>query len=138
MKRPAGGRIVWLTNRRKEDTQIIVNLRRGRDGRTRVGASAPLLNGNRRRQAFDEVDVRLFHLIEELTGVGRQAFHIAALPFGIKSIESEGRFPGPAQSGDHDQFFSRNLDIEILEIVLAGTNDLDNLRRHSDDGCRTF
>ena len=28
--------------------------------------------------------------------------------------------------------------MEVLEIVLAGTANLDNLRRHSDEGCRTY
>jgi len=28
--------------------------------------------------------------------------------------------------------------VEILQIVLARTADLDNFRRHSDDECRTF
>src|SRR5205823_4308222 len=42
------------------------------------------------------------------------------------------------QAGNDHQFLSRNLDTEILEIMLACSNDLDNLRGHSDDGCRTF
>ena len=129
---------MWLTDRRKEHTQVVVNLSRGCDGRARIGASAPLFNGNGRRQSLNEIDVRFFHLIQELTGVGRKTLDVAALPFGVESIESQGGFPRPAQAGNYDQFLARNLDLEILEIVLARTTDLDNLRRHSDDGCRTF
>jgi hypothetical protein len=28
--------------------------------------------------------------------------------------------------------------MEVLEIVLAGTANFDNLRRHSDEECRTY
>ena len=33
---------------------------------------------------------------------------------------------------------ARNFHVKVLEIVLAGTANLDNLRRHSDDECRTY
>jgi len=48
-----------------------------------------------RAKAFDEIDVRLFHLIQKLPGVGGEAFHIAALPLGIKGVEGERGFPDP-------------------------------------------
>src|SRR5206468_8727429 len=79
-----------------------------------------------------------FHFIKKLPGIGGQAFDVAALAFGIEGVEGERGFSRPAQAGNDHQFLSRNLNTEILEIVLACSNDLDNLRRHSDDGCRTF
>ncbi len=63
VERSARLRIMRLTHRGKEDPQIIVDLSRGRDGRSRVRAGAALLDGNRGRQSFDEINVRLFHLI---------------------------------------------------------------------------
>ena len=62
-ERSARSRIVRLTHRGKKDPQIIVDLSRGCDGRSRVRAGAALLDGNRGRQSFDEINVRLFHLI---------------------------------------------------------------------------
>ena len=79
-----------------------------------IGAGAALFDGDRGRKPFDEIDVRLFHLIEELPGISREAFDVAALAFGIERIEGERRFSGAAQAGNNDQLFPRNLDVEIL------------------------
>ena len=85
-----------LTHRGKEDPQIIVDLSRGRDGRSRVRASAALLDRNRGRQSFDEIDIGLFHLIEELPRVRGEALDVTALPLRIKSVESQRGFPRTA------------------------------------------
>ena len=63
MDRLARHRIVRLTHGREKDAQIIENLRRRCDGRTRVRARAPLFDRYRGREPFDKIDVRLFHLI---------------------------------------------------------------------------
>jgi len=60
------------------------------------------------------------------------------LALGIEGVEGERGLSRPAQASNDHQFLSRNLNTEILEIVLACSNDFDNLRRHSDDGCRTY
>ena len=119
-----------LTHGRKQHAQVIVNLGRGRDGRPRVRARAPLLDRDRGRQAFDEIDVRLFHLVEELPGVGGKALDVAPLSFGVEGIKGERGLAGAAQAGNHDQLFPRNLHVEVLQIVLARSTDLDSLRRH--------
>ena len=85
-----------LADRGKEDPQIIVNLSRGRDGRSWVRAGAALFDGDGRRQAFDEIDIRLFHLIEELPRVSGEALDVTALPFRIKRVEGERGFPRAA------------------------------------------
>src|SRR5207237_9301134 len=134
---PPGERIVRLTHSGKENPQIIINFSGGRDCRSWIGAGAALLDGNRMRQALDKIDIWLFHLIEELPRISRKAFDISALPFGIKSVEGQRGFPRATQSGDDDQLLPWNLDVEVLEIVLASTANLDNLRRHSDEESRS-
>ena len=99
---------------RQATVEIVENLGGGRDRRTRIRARAPLLDRDRRRQAFDEIDVRFFHLVEELPGVSREALHVTALPFGIEGIEGKRRLSRAAQARDNDQFFPRNRDVEIL------------------------
>ena len=91
-----GRGIVRLTDGRKQNAQIVENLGRGRDGGTRVGARAPLLDRDRRRKALDEIDIRLFHLVQELPGVGGEAFDVAALPLGVERVEGERGLPRPA------------------------------------------
>ncbi len=126
----ARDRVVRLPDRRKQNPEIIVNFRGRCDGRAWICPGAPLFDRDRRRESFDEIDVRFFHLIEELPGVGGEAFHVAALSFGIERVEGERRLPRAAQARDNDQFLPRNLDVEILEIVLACSADLDSLRWH--------
>src|SRR5436190_24147973 len=122
--------IVGLSDSRKEDPEIVENLSGGRDGGTGIGSRASLLNRNRRGAPFDEIDVRFLHLIQELPGVGGEALDVAALALGIKGIEGKRGLSGAAEAGNDDQLFPRNLHLEILEIVLARTADLDSLRRH--------
>jgi hypothetical protein len=89
MDRLARHRIVRLAHRREQDAQIIEDLRRRRDGRPRVGPRAPLLDCDRRRQPFNKIHIRLFHLVEELPGIGRQALDVPPLPLGIERVEGE-------------------------------------------------
>src|SRR5690606_29288124 len=60
------------------------------------------------------------HHFKELARIGAQALHITPLPFGIDRVERERRLPRPGKASDDDQFLARQLDIEALEIVLAG------------------
>src|SRR6266516_3537310 len=82
-QRSTGQGIMRLTNSRKKDQQIIVDLSGGRDCRPRVGAGAALFDRNRRRQSLDKIDIWLFHLVEELPLIRRETLHVSALPLGI-------------------------------------------------------
>ena len=53
-----------------------------------------------------EVYVRLVHLTKELAGVGRQAFDVAPLAFGIDRVECERRLAGPRQTRKHNKLLS--------------------------------
>ena len=84
-----GEGIVRLADSGKDDPQMIVNFGGGRDCRLRVGAGAALLDGDRRRQSLDKIDIWLFHLVEKLPRISGQAFDVSALPFGIQSVEGQ-------------------------------------------------
>jgi hypothetical protein len=60
------------------------------------------------------------------------------LAFGVEGVEGEGGFSGTAQTGNDHQLLPRQFHVEILQIVLARTTDLNNLRRHQDDKSRTY
>src|SRR5437867_7373336 len=120
-----------LADGRKEDPKIIINFSRGRDGRSRICARTTLLDGDRWRKSLDEIDVWLFHSIEKLPSISREAFDVAALAFGIKRVEGQRGFPRTTQTGNDNQFSPWNFHIEVLEIVLASTANFDNFRRHS-------
>src|SRR5205807_3636357 len=121
MNRFPGRRIVGLTNGGKENAEVIVNLGRGRDCRSWIGAGAALLDRDGRRKSFDEIDVRFFHLVEELPRISGETFHVTALALGVERVEGERRFPGTAQTGDDHQLLPWNFHVKVLQIVLART-----------------
>ncbi len=75
------------------------------------------------------VDVRLLHHLEELARVGRQALDVAALALGVDRVEGERGFAGARQAREHHQGVARDLEIDVLEVVLAGAPNVDRLHR---------
>ena len=80
---------VRIADAREEQAQVVVDLGDRADGRARVVARRLLLDRDRRRQALDQVDVGLFHELQELPRVGRQRLDVAALAFGVERVERE-------------------------------------------------
>ena len=108
---------------------MVVDLGHRGDRAPRVLAAGALIDGDRGLQALDQVDVGTFELMEELPGVDREAFDILALPLGIEGVEGQRALPRSAGSGDDDQFFAGNVEVEILEVVDTGPADADRLLR---------
>ena len=118
-------RAVHLPGAGKQHPQVVVNLGDGTDRGTGILRSGLLLDGNRRGEPFDTLDIRLVHLLQELAGIGGEALHVAALPLGVNGVEGEGRFPRTGHAGDDHQPVARDLDVDAFEVVLAGTLDDD-------------
>ena len=64
-----------------------------------------------------------------VTDLHAPAFLLARLPFCLKKIPikdlvDQRRFSGPGNAGHAGENAERNLDVEILEIVLARAGDL--------------
>src|SRR4051794_40594738 len=91
-----------------QQTQIVVNFSLGGDRRSRVAADGFLFNGYGWRQSLNVLNMRLLHLIKELAGISRETLDIAALPFGINSVEGKRRLSRPAQTGDHHKLIARD------------------------------
>src|SRR5439155_16653338 len=107
--RLAAGRTMRLPDVREQQAQVVINLRSGRDGRPGIRAGTALLDGNGRRQSFDEVHLRLLRLVEELARVSGERLDVFALAFRKDGVERERRFAGTTQSGDHDQLVARDV-----------------------------
>ena len=69
------------------------------------------------------IDVGLLHHLEELARIGAERLDVAALPLGIDGVEGERGFARARQAGDHGQRLARDIDVDILEIVLARAAD---------------
>ena len=110
----ARNRAVWLPNVSKKQSQKIVNLGCCRNDRAGIACRAALFDGNGGGEALDKINLRLFHLIEELPRVSGERFDIAALAFGIKGVERQRRFARAAQAGNHHQFVSRNRERQVF------------------------
>ena len=113
---------------RPEQAQVVVDLGHRADRRARVARGRLLVDRDRRREAFDRVDVGLLHQAEELARVGRERLDVAPLPLGVDRVEGEARLARAGEPGDHDQRVSRQLDVDVLEVVLTGAGDDDSLR----------
>ena len=106
-----------------EQTQVVVDLRHGAHRGPGIARGGLLVDGHRRAQTLDELDVRLVHLPEELTSVGGQGLHVAALPLGEDRVEGQGGLARARQSGEDDHRVARQVQVDALEIVLAGPTD---------------
>ena len=73
----------------EEQPEVVVDLGDGADRRARIRPGGLLLDRNGRRQAVDQIDVRLLHLLEELPGVGRQRLDVAALALRRRSCRRQ-------------------------------------------------
>ena len=115
----------------EEQAQEMINFRHRRDGRFPAAARDALLDRDARRHAFDEIDVRLLELLDELPRIRRHAVEESALPFGKENVERDGRFPRAAQAGDDHHLVARNRERDVLQVVLARAVDLDRVTSHA-------
>src|SRR5438094_700352 len=109
----------------EEQLQVIVQLGHGPDRGARGLHRPALVDRDRRQDARDALDARLLHPIEELAGVGREALDIAPLALGVEHVEGERGLPGPRHARHHRDGLERHPDVDALQVVLAGTDDLD-------------
>ena len=79
----------WRAGAGEQQAQVIVDLGDRADRGARIVRGGFLLDGDRRTQALDEIDIRLVHARQELPCVGRQRFDIATLALGVQGIEGE-------------------------------------------------
>jgi hypothetical protein len=112
---------VWCAGPGVQQTQIVVDLGDGPDRRPRVAVGRLLIDGDRRGQTLDEVDVGLVHLAEELTGVRRERLDVTPLPLGKDRVERERRLSRARQPGEDDQRVARQIKIDTAQIVLTRT-----------------
>src|SRR5205814_2587144 len=96
----------------------------------RVAGRALLVDRHGRRESLDEVDVRLLHLPEELAGVRGERLDIPPLTLGVDGVERERRLPRAREPSDHDHLVARDLDVDVLEVVLPRALDVDVVERH--------
>ena len=113
-----------LSGTGKEQTHIVVNLRGGAHGRARILVGGLLLDADDRRETCNLVDIGTFHATQKIASVGRERLDIAALSFGKDGVKSQRRLTTTAKTGNDCQRVAWYLDINILQIVDTGPEDL--------------
>ena len=116
----------------EQQPQEVVHFGQRADGGLAAAAAGALLDRHRRRNAEDRVDVGPRGGLDELPRVGIERLEIPALAFGEQDVEGEGRFAGPRHAGHHGEAPARDLDVDALEVVLAGVMDADRIRQNRD------
>ena len=114
---------------REQQLQVIVELGHRADGGARGAHRIRLVDGDGRRNAVDAIDRGLVHAIEELPRVGRERFDVAPLTFGVQRVEHQRGFSRARHARDHHELVQRNLESQILEIVLARAANHDRRAR---------
>ena len=135
MTRPQFGQC-GMPIRGVEQAQVVVDLGDRADGRARVAARRLLVDGDRGRQALDEIDVGLVHLAQELPRVAAQALDVATLAFRVDRVERQAALAAAGQTGDHDEPVARQVDVDVAQVVLARAADRDQVRLAGRDRLR--
>ena len=85
-----------------------------------MSTGGPLINGDRRRKPFDEIDTWLLEAAEKLTRVTRKGFNETSLAVLVNRLEAQARLSGAANTGKNGESATRDLEIDVFEIVLRG------------------
>ena len=113
----------------EEEPQEMVDLGDGGDGRFAAAAGHSLFDGDRRREPGDEIDIGALQLLDELPGVDGHAVEEPALALGKEDVKRERALARTAQAGDDDELIARNLQRDVLQIVLARAVNADGVER---------
>ena len=123
-------RAVGMADAGEEHPEVVVDLGDGPDGRSRVPAGRFLVDRDGRREALDEVDVRLLHLSQELPRVRRQRLHVPSLALGVDRVEGERGLPGAGQPREHDELVTGEVERDVPQVVLTGAVDDETFGAH--------
>jgi hypothetical protein len=84
-----------------------------------------LIDDDGRREVCQNVDVRLTVAWQKILNERRERLIEQTLGFRGDGVEHQRRFPRTRDAGENGDSPSRNIDGEVLEVVLAGAPDLD-------------
>ena len=104
---------------------MVVDFGDGAHGGPGVARTAAPFDSHGRGEAADLVYVGFLHQVEELSGVGGEGFHVAALPFGVDGVEGKRGLARPGGSGDDHEPVPRDIQVDPSQIVLSGAAEDD-------------
>src|SRR6267378_7367805 len=123
--RPAGG-AVHPADLRVEQSEVVVDLGRGADGGACGAHGILLLEGHRGTDLLDAVDVGPVDPLEEHPRVRRERLDVAPLALREQRVERQRRLARAGDAGDDGEAIVRDLDRDVLEVVLPGSLDAES------------
>ena len=103
----------------KQQFQVVVQLGHRADRGARSAHRIGLVDRDRRRHAVDPIDRRPIHAVEKLPRVGRKGLDIAPLALGVKCVEHQAGLARTARACDHRHLAGADVEVEVLQVVLA-------------------
>ncbi len=119
-----------LASAREQQLEVVVQLGHRAHGGARRAHGVGLVDGDCRGHALHLVHGGLVHAVQELARVGAEGLHIAALALGIQRVEHQAGLAGAAGTGDHGELARADVQVDVLEVVLARAVDTDQSLGH--------
>ena len=94
---------VGLAGTGKEQTHIIIDFCGGAHRRTRILVGCLLFNADDRRETRNLVDIGTLHATQEVAGISREGFYIAALSLGKDGVKGQTGLPAATETCDDGQ-----------------------------------
>ena len=113
----AADRTVGYADARVEQAEVIVDFRHGADRRARVLRGRFLVDGDRRRQPLDGIDVRLVKLPEEHPRVGRKRLDEPAVSLRVQRVERQRGLARAGKPRKHDEFVARERERDVFQVM---------------------
>ncbi len=116
-----------LGRARVEQLQVVVQLGHGADRGARAAHRVGLVDRDRGRHAVHAVHLGAVHAVQELPRIGAEGLDVAALALGIERVEHQARLARPRRTGHDRHLAGAQVEIDILEIVLACSANADQM-----------
>ena len=106
-----------------KQTQVVIDFSNGRNGTARITARRLLVYRNSWAETIDTIDIWFVHNPKKLSRVATQRLNIATLTFSVDSVKDKRGLTAPAQTSYYHQLISRNLHVDILQIMFSRTTN---------------
>ena len=121
-------RAILGSERQEKHSQIRMDFGSGCDGRLPAALGEALFDCDGRRQMEDFSDIRFCLRLNELAGVGIDAFEKAGLTGREEDIESKRGFSGAGDACHDGKCVKGDFDVDIAQIVFTCALDEDKRR----------
>jgi len=111
----------------EEEAEEVVDLGRRAHGGAAGGGRVALLDGHCGGQSLDPVDIGFLEAVEELLRVGGEGLDVAPLARSEEGVQRQRGLAGTGRTGDDRERTAGQIQVDVLQVVLAGTSDPDRL-----------